>query len=98
MSNNQYCRYRVKAVVDGNTQINGFFTCNSAQIALNSLLGALGAPTLDCSNFMRYAEGALITCTMMLNDTLLAYEVECIANPDGSRKSQDALPPLPSTK
>lgn len=93
MASDRYLRFKLKMTVAGYTHFDGFCTVDSMTNVINSVMVDLNAPPLDFRIAYAYTEGAHVHYDMKLGQTLVAFEIECIADPEGIRKSEEPLPP-----
>jgi hypothetical protein len=92
MASDRYLRFKVKMTVGGYSHFDGFATVDSITNVINSAMVDLNAPPFDFRILYRYTEGAHIHYDMMIGKTLVAFEIECIAEDDGTRRSTEPLP------
>ena len=92
----KYCRFKAKMTVNGYTHLDGFFTVTALGAAINTVLNDLNAPVMNFDIMHLYIEGAHFHYDMKIGNALVAFEVDCVADPDGARKSEEPLPHKPS--
>lgn len=95
MSDDTYARFKMKLTVNGYTQADGHFTATAINSIVNDFIMRFYAPPIDFSIMHRYSKGAHIHADMLLGKALLAYEIECIADPEEAKPS--APPSTPPT-
>ena len=90
MANDTLCRFRLRLVVNGFTQLNGLYTRTALSSAINVYMRAIGAPLMDFSILDRYLKGAYLHYDTMLGETLLAFEIEVVESPAQIKPTEPA--------